>query len=73
MTNIEEQVQRMDEILKFNTKINILCQTPTREEIGSIKRGCKEFKGYQFDTDAPDLDFIKQNAEFGNSFKNFRK
>lgn len=73
MANMEEQVQIMDKILKFNTKISILGQKPTHEEINSIKEVCKEFKGYQFDTDVSDLDFIKQIVDFGNSFKNFRK
>ena len=72
MTTMEEQIRLMDEILEFNTKVCILGQKPTEEEISKIKPICKKFEGYKFDTDVDDLNLIKQIAKFGNSYKDFK-
>ena len=73
MDEMQEQISLMDKILKFNTKVSVLGQKPTHDEIAEVKETCKKFKGYQFDTDVSDMDFIKQISEFGNSYRNFRK
>lgn len=67
MATMKNQIELLDRILKFNTQTSILGQMPTKEEIAEIKEVCKEFKGYNFNTDVDDLEFIKQLAEFGNS------
>ena len=72
MSEMQEQTSLMDEILTLNTKISILGQKPTSEELTKIRTACKAFKGYKFDTEADDMSLIKQIAEFGNSYKNFR-
>ena len=73
MSEMQEQVSLMDKILEFNTKVSILGQMPTQDEIAEVKISCKAFKGYQFDIDADDIAFIKQIAEFANSYRNYRK
>ena len=73
MAIMKEQLELLDRILKFNTQTSILGQMPTKEEIAEIKKICKEFKGYEFNTEVSDIEFIKQIAEFGNSAVNTRK
>ena len=73
MATMEEQIKLMDKILKFNTQTSILGQMPTKEEIVDIKAVCKKFKGYEFNTQVSDIEFIKQIAEFANSAVNTRK
>lgn len=70
MSDMRDQINLMEKILNLNTKISILGQKPTEEELEEIRVVCKEFKGYQFDTEVDDISLIKQIAEFGDSYKN---
>ncbi len=69
LLEIRDQAILAREIVKFNKEMNFLKKKPTKKKIREIKLICLKIRGFDFDFNKSDVEFMKQIEEFSLQFK----
>lgn len=69
LTEIREQAILAREVVKFDKEVKILKKKPTKGRVREIKEFCSKIKGFEFDLNKSDSEFLKEIEEFSLQFK----